>query len=200
MRNHRYATILIAVALILAGCNSNDAADTTAVDTTVVETTTPPESTESTVEAEDPVVDNPGGLNGSYQLEWDPDELAEAIGEPGFPPESGVVIFTFDNGQLEVAYQTGPLAGEDCELLPPAEQVERCGADRELTTYEVFRDRITIVFRGERADVAWELSEGQLILSDFTIASGDPFLAAWLGTKPLTRLDGPTSAADTDTG
>jgi hypothetical protein len=196
MRNHTHAAILIAVALILAGCSSANTADTTAVEagTTVVETTTPPESTESTIKAEDSVVDNPGGLNGSYQLEWDPDELRETLGKPErtdeekqnpeADPEAGVVIFTFDNGRLEAAWQTGPYAREEPEVV----------------AYEVFRDRITIVFSNDVVDAAFELTDGQLRLSDFTVASGDGFMPVFLGTKPLTRIDGPTSAADANTG
>jgi predicted peptidase len=69
----RHVPILIAVAVVLAGCNPDRAADTTVTDagttTTVVETSTTAQSTDSTVEVEDPIAAS--GLTANYTGDTD---------------------------------------------------------------------------------------------------------------------------------
>lgn len=138
--------------------------------------------------------DDPSVLNGTYRLEWTFDELLESMSQWDSEPESGarsnagVVALTFGNGDFDQVWESGQSQGDSC-----------------TGTYAVTGDRVVMVAtvdgqwdcgpdtRGVLlVDAAWELTDDQLILSDFVL-SDEPDITWWieffLGTKPFTRAD-----------
>jgi TRAP-type transport system periplasmic protein len=142
--------------------------------------------------------DDPSVINGSYRLAWDTDELFDALVSAGVPSEfaehdarinAGVIVLTFDDGRYDHVYESGVEAGDNCN-----------------GTYGISGNRIIMVASYDPTewdcgldsmgtvvvDAAWELTDQELVLSDFTL-SDEPGITWWnevfLGSKPLIEMD-----------
>lgn len=133
--------------------------------------------------------DDPSVLNGTYRVEWTVDELVE-LGWPtdGARGNAGVIILTFSDSDFDQVWESGASSGDSCP-----------------GTYAISGDRLSMVAvvegrwdcgpdtRGALlVDAAWELTDDELVLSDFVLP--DDFDVTWvqadlLGGKPLTKID-----------
>lgn len=140
--------------------------------------------------------DDPGVINGSYRLEWSPDELLNAFLAVGAPREEvadvgivngGVISLTFEDGNYEQVWETGLSAGDQCN-----------------GTYTISGNRITMVASSDPveyqcstedlghtvADAAWELTDEGLVLSDFVLSEepGVTWMTGIFFSKPLVKV------------
>ena len=137
--------------------------------------------------------DDPRVLNGVYQIDWSYEALAEATGltRQVVEDNDGLLTTTFSDGCFNAVWADFD-DGSHC-----------AGA------YTVTGNRISLVASLVRDDwvcgdhllgqeflnAAWELTEDELILSDFTPSerwneANNVMIPAYFGTKPLHRVGG----------
>ncbi len=135
-------------------------------------------------------VDDPSLLNGVYQTDWSLEDLAEASGLPEDDVEgdAGLYNLIFSDGCFNHVLEAG---------------IACAGA------YTVTGNRVSLVatllrddwdcadhlLGDEFLDAAWELSNDQLMLSDFVPMEhlddvDNDYIAVFFGTKPLMRVGG----------
>jgi hypothetical protein len=180
--------LLITALLVLAGCGGDAGSDAT--QTTV---TTAPQDAASTA-PEAPVTtgapDDPSVLNGTYRLEWTPEDLNEATGMVGDELEanSGVYTLTLEDGEFDQVWDNAISAGDHCRgtyVVNGNRLLMTASSD--INDWDCGGEDVGI----DWVDAAWELTDDQLILSDFapTVEDLHLLLENYLGSKPLTRID-----------
>ncbi len=126
--------------------------------------------------------DDPGLLNGSYRIEWSVAELVTVLqmSEAEAQDNAGVFKLTLENGRFEYVWEdlgyhcagTYGVSGAHISMVSSSDLREwECGTDSLGT---------------ELVNAAWELGNGQLVLSDFSMLNAhSPFFSVFLGTKPF---------------
>jgi hypothetical protein len=183
-----FSVLLITALLVLAGCGGDAGSDATQTTVTTAPRDADTTAPDAPVTTEAP--DDPSVLNGTYRLEWTPEDLSAATGMEGNELEgnSGVYTLTLEDGEFDQVWDNIPSQGDHCRgtyvisgnrlLMTASSDINDwdCGVDT--------------VGQGW-VDAAWELTDDQLILSDFAPTVGDLhlLLEIYLGSKPLTRID-----------
>ncbi len=178
--SRRRGVCLLMVALLgLAACSGDPSSDPTSSALGVPDCNT----TDS--------VDDPSVLNGVYEIDWSLEDLAEASGLPDEDVEvnDGLFTLTFADGCFSMVWQ------EDPEPCAGAYTVTGNRVSMVATLLRDDWDCGDDLLGDEVVDAAWDLTEDQLILSDFVPIEHledfiNDFFAVFLGTKPLMRVGG----------
>lgn len=186
-RTVRSLTAPLIVALLAVGGCGGDAAPSEPTTTVAQDVaTSAPETPEATVALDDQSV-----LNGTYRLEWTPEDLNEATGMEGSELEgnSGVYTLTLEDGEFDQVWDNAPSQGDHCRgtYVVSGNRILMT-ASTDVNDWDCGVETVGMGW----VDAAWVLTTDQLALSDFAPTSVEglhTFLELYLGSKPLTRVD-----------
>jgi TRAP-type transport system periplasmic protein len=135
--------------------------------------------------------DESGVLNGSYRLEWTVEELIDLTGidERTARGNDGGYVLTLEDGAFTQTWDDQPGVACAGTYTVSGDRVALVAAS-DLTEWDCGRDGLGQLL----ADASWELTNGQLILSDFALTDARDITlwnAAYL-SKPMTGATIPT--------